>query len=93
VKGAHIHSGFIGDSVIGQDCRIGANFITGNRRLDRSEIYAYVQGRKVNTSKTYLGAIIGHQTKMGINTSTSPNVIINNQTIVAPNSYIDSNID
>jgi len=37
-KDNHFHSGFFGDSIVGEGSRFGAGFITANRRLDRGNI-------------------------------------------------------
>ena len=54
-EGTHFHSGYVGDSVIGKNCRFGAGFITANRRLDRGNIKSVVKGKKIDTGLTYFG--------------------------------------
>ncbi|MEM5868903.1 MAG: DapH/DapD/GlmU-related protein [Candidatus Aenigmatarchaeota archaeon] len=83
-----IHSGFVGDSIIGRNTSIGAGIITANKRLDRNEIYAIVKGEKVNTKLTSLGAIIGENVKIGIRASIMPGAMIGNNAIIGPNSLI-----
>ncbi len=89
---AHLHSGFVGNSILGENCRIGAGFITANRRLDRATINCYVKNQKVDTKMDRLGAIIGHNVKIGINSNTMPGVIIKNDTIIKPNTGIEKNL-
>ncbi len=84
----HIHSGFVGDSVIGEDCRIGAGFTSANRRLDRDKISAQVKEKEVGTDRSRLGAIVGHQARIGINVSIMPGVIIKNKTKIFPGKII-----
>jgi len=43
------HSGFIGDSVIGRNCRIGAGFNTANVRLDRATVKVVIKEQKTDT--------------------------------------------
>ncbi len=92
-SGAHLHSGFIGNSIVGENVRIGAGFTTANRRLDRAEIQAYVNDKKVDTGTARLGAIIGHKTKIGIQVATMPNVIIGNDVIIGPGQIVKHNLD
>ncbi len=92
MKDSHIHSGFVGNSIIGEHCRIGADFVTANRRQDREEIFCYVKGKKVNTKTTRLGTIIGHNAKIGIRVSTMPNVIIKNNAIIDAGAMVKRNI-
>ena len=93
LEGAHIHSGFIGDSIIGKNCAIGANFITANRRLDRSNIKFLINGDWVDSRKSFLGAVIGHNTKIGINSSTMPGTIVGANCIVGSGTEIKGNIE
>lgn len=80
----HIHSGFIGDSVIGKNGRIGAEFITANKRLDRGPIGVLVKGERVDTEKTRLGVLMGDSVKIGIRVSTMPGVVLGSNSSVYP---------
>ena len=93
MPGTHSHGGgFIGDSIIGQNCRIGAGFITANRRTDRKPIHAYIKNKKINTNKTSLGCFIGQNCQLGIKVATMPNVIISPNSIISPGEIITRNI-
>jgi bifunctional UDP-N-acetylglucosamine pyrophosphorylase/glucosamine-1-phosphate N-acetyltransferase len=89
----HIHSGFIGDSVIGKDCRIGAAFITGNRRIDRKTIKITVKSEEYDTGLTHLGVVMGNNVKTGINTSIMPGTIIGNNSIIGSNTEVNGRIE
>jgi N-acetylglucosamine-1-phosphate uridyltransferase (contains nucleotidyltransferase and I-patch acetyltransferase domains) len=89
----HIHSGFIGDSVIGKDCRIGAAFITGNRRIDRKTIKITVKSEEYDTGLTHLGVVMGNNVKTGINTSIMPGTIIGNNSIIGSNTEVNGKIE
>lgn len=86
-----IHSGFIGDSLIGENCHLGADFLTANKRLDRQPITTIVKGNKVNTQRKALGTIMGDHCQIGIRVSTMPGVIISPQAIVPPSTTIYTN--
>lgn len=92
MAGAHLHSGFIGDSIIGQRTRIGAGFITANRRLDRKNIKVRIKDKIVDSRRTFLGTIIGYDAKIGIRVSTMPNVIIGNRVMVEPGEIIKKDV-
>lgn len=83
-EGTHIHSGFFGDSIFGEGCRVGAGTVTANRRLDRGEIKP--------TGLTSLGAIIGQNTKIGINVSLMPGVLIGSNCLIGPASVVFENL-
>ncbi|MCL4396740.1 sugar phosphate nucleotidyltransferase [Candidatus Parvarchaeota archaeon] len=88
----HIHSGFVGDSIIGQNCRIGANFITGNRRIDRKSIKIAIK-EGYDTGLTRLGVIMGYNVKTGINTSVMPGTLIGNNSIIGSNTEVKGRVE
>ena len=88
----HIHSGFIGDSIIGQKCRLGANFITGNRRIDRKSIRIKIK-EGYDTGLTHLGVIMGYNVKTGINTSIMPGTLIGNNSVIGSNTEVKEKIE
>jgi NDP-sugar pyrophosphorylase family protein len=87
-ENTHIHSGFIGDSVIGRDGRIGANFIVANRRLDRQNIGVVVNGEKIDTGKSFFGAVVGDNVKIGIGVSVMPGAVIGSDCEIPPNTQV-----
>ncbi|MBU1931933.1 NDP-sugar synthase [Patescibacteria group bacterium] len=91
-KNSHIHSGFVGDSVIAENCRIGADFITANRRLDRNEVNTLVKNKIVNTCLASFGTIIGANTKMGIRVSVMPGKIIGKNCSIGAGEIITKNL-
>ena len=88
----HTHSGYIGDSIIGAHSRIGAGIITGNVKLDRGEIKTIVKREKVETKLKSFGLVIGENTKVGINVSTMPGVLIGNNCIIGPTTLVKENV-
>lgn len=91
--GTHMHSGFVGDSIIGDNCRVGAGIITANVRLDRETVKCIVKGEKVDSGMKSLGAIVGHNTKIGIGVRTMPGVIIGSGCIIGPCSVVSENVE
>lgn len=91
-KNSSIHSGFVGDSIIGKDCKIGAGFITANRRTDRQNITPDVNGMKRESGKSFLGSIIGNRTRLGIRVSTMPGVIAGNDCLIGPGTTLFKNV-
>lgn len=92
-KGAHAHSGFLGDSVLGEECRIGAGTVMANLRIDRGEVKSRIKGEKIKTGLNSLGAIIGEKTKVGINCSFMPGVLIGSNCVIGPSSAVFGNIE
>lgn len=89
----HIHSGYFGDSIFGKGCRIGAGTICANIRIDRGEIKSVVKGEKIGTGLDSLGAIIGENTKIGINVSLMPGVLIGSNCLIGPAAPVFENLE
>lgn len=91
-ESASTHSGFFGDSIFGSGCWVGAGTVTANKKFDKSEIKSTIKGEKVGTGFNTLGAIVGENTKMGINVSIMPGVLIGSNSIIGPHSLVRENI-
>jgi len=89
----HVHSGYFGDSIFGKGCRIGAGTVTANVRIDRGEIKSVVKGEKVGTGTDSLGVIAGENTKIGINCSLMPGILIGSNCNIGPASVVFENIE
>lgn len=92
MDGTHIHSGFIGDSVVGESCRFGANLITANKRIDRKSIHITIGDKEVDTGLVSFGAIIGNNVRTGVNCSILPGSIIGNDCIIGANTEVKGTI-
>lgn len=92
-ENTHIHSGFIGDSIISSGARIGAGIITANKKIDRSEIYATVKGERTATHLRSFGAVIGSGASLGINASTMPGVMIGSGAVIGANTEVRENVE
>ncbi|MBI2041551.1 MAG: NTP transferase domain-containing protein, partial [Candidatus Nealsonbacteria bacterium] len=84
-KNSHCHSGYFGDSILGENCRAGAGTITANVRLDRRNIK--------NTGLNSMGVIVGENTHIGINSSLMPGVLIGSNCVIGPSSVIFDNLE
>ncbi len=91
-EGAHFHSGYVGDSLIGPDCRFGAGFISANRRMDRKNIFSTVKGKEIDTGLAYFGTAIGRNTRIGIGVGVMPGVFIGSDCVIGPGSVIFENV-
>lgn len=91
-EGSKTHSGFIGDSVVGSNTRIGALFGTANVRLDRNSVTSEARGEKIDTGLRSFGAIIGSGVTIGERVSTMPGVIIGNNTVIGPSTTVMKNV-
>jgi bifunctional UDP-N-acetylglucosamine pyrophosphorylase/glucosamine-1-phosphate N-acetyltransferase len=75
---------YVGDSVIGEHCNLGAGTKIANLRLDKKNI----QAAGMDTGRRKLGAIIGDRVETGINSSINVGCIIGNNTSIGPGAVV-----
>lgn len=78
------HLSYIGDSIIGERCNLGAGTITANMRFDKGEIKMNVRGDLMNTRRRKLGTIMGDDAQTGINVGIWPGIKIGNSSWIEP---------
>jgi bifunctional UDP-N-acetylglucosamine pyrophosphorylase/glucosamine-1-phosphate N-acetyltransferase len=89
MNGTHIgHLSYVGDSVFGEDCNLGAGTITANLRLDDCAIPVTVRDRVVDSGQRKLGAFLGDGVKTSIGVSTMPGVRIGAGAWIGPGTII-----
>lgn len=91
-KSSSTHSGFIGDSVMGKNCKIGALFGVANKRLDRENVKVKIDSVKVDSGLKALGTMIGDNVICGNRVSVMPGVIIGNNVNIGPSTTVFENI-
>ncbi len=85
LDGAHIpHMNYVGDSVIGRNCNLGAGTKIANLRLDGQPVVASSQGQRVETGRRKLGTILGDGVKTGINCSLDVGTVIGEDSFIGP---------
>ena len=82
------HHNYVGDSIIGKNCNLGSGTKIANLRLDKNEIVVVHKGKKVNTKRRKLGAIVGDNTKTGINASINSGTILGSNVRIGPNAIV-----
>jgi len=81
MKGSKIpHHNYVGDSVIGEGCNLGAGTKIANLKLDKKSV---VVG-DVDTRRHKLGAILGDGVETGINASINVGCVIGNNALIGP---------
>ena len=82
--GCWFHRNYIGDSIIADRCSFGAGTVTANLRFDGEQIDIKSGAETMDTGLDKLGAIIGADSKTGINVSIMPGVRIGPNSVVGP---------
>jgi UDP-N-acetylglucosamine diphosphorylase / glucose-1-phosphate thymidylyltransferase / UDP-N-acetylgalactosamine diphosphorylase / glucosamine-1-phosphate N-acetyltransferase / galactosamine-1-phosphate N-acetyltransferase len=78
------HSNYVGDSIIDDDCSLGAGTVLANFRLDEGNIKVKVGEAAVDTGYDKLGAMMGRGCRVGINASIMPGVRVGSHSFVGP---------
>jgi bifunctional UDP-N-acetylglucosamine pyrophosphorylase/glucosamine-1-phosphate N-acetyltransferase len=86
------HLSYVGDSVIGEDCSLGAGTITANLRFDETIVKSRVRGSWVSSGRKKLGAILGDGVRTGINVSIFPGVKIGRRSWIGPGAIVDRDV-
>jgi bifunctional UDP-N-acetylglucosamine pyrophosphorylase/glucosamine-1-phosphate N-acetyltransferase len=86
------HSNYIGDSVLEGNVSLGSGTVLANFRFDEGEIYSTVKEERVNTKRTKLGAIIGKNVRVGVNTSIMPGIKIGTNSLISAGIVVDCDI-
>ncbi len=87
MDGTHVgHLSYVGDSIVGEKCNLGAGTITANLRLDSANIKMMIKNKVVDSGRRKLGVVMGDFVKTGIKASFLPGVK------VGPNTWVGANI-
>lgn len=72
------HDGYLGNSVIGEWCNLGADTNTSNLKntYESVKLWSYVDKRFVQTGQQFLGLIMGDHSKVGINTMFNTGTVV-----------------
>jgi bifunctional UDP-N-acetylglucosamine pyrophosphorylase/glucosamine-1-phosphate N-acetyltransferase len=79
------HNNYVGDSIIGQRCNLGAGTKVANLRLDGKNIAVVLRGKPQDSGLRKLGVIMGDEVKTGINSSIDPGTIMGENSYLGPN--------
>ncbi len=82
------HHNYVGDSIIGQNSNLGSGTKIANLRFDKRTIEVKHKGKKIDSGRRKLGAIIGSNVNTGINASINAGTILGNYTKIGPNALV-----
>lgn len=80
------HFAYVGDSILGVECNLGAGTKLANLRFDNKEVQLKVGTELINTKQRKFGAILGNKAQTGCNSVTNPGTILLPGAMVLPTS-------
>jgi bifunctional UDP-N-acetylglucosamine pyrophosphorylase/glucosamine-1-phosphate N-acetyltransferase len=75
-----------------ENISMGSGSVLANLRLDEQGIYSHIKGERLMTDKNKLGAIIGKNVRIGVNTSVMPGVKIGPDSMIGAGLTISQDI-
>jgi len=93
-EGSHAaHLSYIGDSIIGKGCNLGAGTITANLRFDKTPVEVTVKGVRMSSGRRKLGVIMGDHVQTGVNVSIHPGVVVGSGAWIAPGLTVQRDVE
>lgn len=86
------HLSYVGDSILGEGCSLGAGTITANLRFDEAPVKSRIRRAFVDSGRRKLGAILGDEVKTGINVSVFPGVKIGTKAWLGPGAIVEKDV-
>jgi bifunctional UDP-N-acetylglucosamine pyrophosphorylase/glucosamine-1-phosphate N-acetyltransferase len=85
MSGSHIpHHNYVGDSLIGERCNLGAGTKIANLRFDDRNVKVVHKGEMVDSGRRKLGAVMGDDVKTGINAMIDAGTVIFEGSVIGP---------
>lgn len=86
------HHNYVGDSVIGERCNLGAGTKVANLRFDDRPVKVTFKGQLIDSGRRKLGVIMGDDVKTGINSMIDPGTIIFENSTIGPGAVVRGNV-
>ena len=86
------HQNYVGDSIIGHNCNLGAGTKVANLRLDKKNISVVLNGKTIDTKRRKLGTIIGDNVQTGINSMINIGAMIGDNVFIGPGAIVNGEI-
>ena len=82
------HLSYVGDSVIGSNCNLGAGTTIANLRLDEKPVKMKIGGKAISSGRRKLGTIIADNVRTGVNCTINVGVKIGPDSAVGPGAVV-----
>jgi len=87
-----LHRNYLGDSIIAENVSLGSGVVCANLRLDEGDVKVVVNEKKINCGKNKFGCVIGKNSRVGVNTSFMPGVLIGENSLIGSGLVVEKNI-
>lgn len=88
-----LHRNYVGDSVLADNVLMGAGAVTANFRFDQKRIKSKINKMMVDTRLIKLGAIIGKNSKIGVNATLLPGIKIGKKALIGPGELVKDDVE
>lgn len=82
------HFNYVGDSIICEKVNLGAGSKTSNLRFDNKSVKLTISGKKIDSGRRKMGAIIGPNSQTGINASIMCGKIIGENCVIGAHTLV-----
>ncbi|NBO38977.1 UDP-N-acetylglucosamine diphosphorylase [bacterium] len=79
------HFAYVGDTILGIDCNLGAGTKCANLRLDHGQVPVRIGATTLSSNLKKFGAVFGNRAQTGCNAVTNPGTILCPGAILLPN--------
>ncbi len=86
------HHNYVGDSILGERCNLGAGTKVANLRFDDKPVKVTFKGQLIDSGRRKLGVIMGDDVKTGINAMIDPGTIVFENSIIGPGAIARGNV-
>ena len=93
MDGTHVgHLSYVGDSILGEKCNLGAGTITANLRFDGGHVKMMIRDTVLDTNRRKLGVVLGDNVRTGIGALLMPGVKVGNDSWVGPGLMLERDL-
>jgi bifunctional N-acetylglucosamine-1-phosphate-uridyltransferase/glucosamine-1-phosphate-acetyltransferase GlmU-like protein len=93
MDGTHVgHLSYVGDSILGEKCNLGAGTIIANLRFDDGHVKMMIKDKVIDTGRRKLGVVMGDNVKTGIKSLLMPGVKLGANSWVGANLMVERDL-
>ena len=86
------HLSYVGDSIIGERCNLGAGTIVANVKSSGKTVRMRIRDSLEDSGLRKLGVFVGDDVKTGINSSIMPGIRIASEAVIPPGSVVSEDV-